>query len=506
MGVHSLFFRLLARGDAVPRAMGGIVSSLRLDPFGSSSDRLTERGRSSDWSEKATGAEVDSDGLHGALAIGMLATAAIYILHPLLAVRDVDGFAYLIGARSLHAGNGYRSLSGDPLNHWPPAYSILLSPFDDPIVAATAINYCSYGLALGLLYYLLRQSGWTWQSSLGLVLGLGSGFFRLLANSVHADILTYAVFLIGLGLAKRTRLWSSIILSLLIPIKLISVVFLPASIGSDLLTLRFEPRRLFAQYFPAAIVSAACVGSILLFNRMTTQEWVPESYGETSLRSFSSGVYGFLFSIPREFLFDWHGTMHSVLPMGLFLACTSVLCVVMLAMRPAAGGAWYLAYGLLFIVGSGLLLLVRAFTPHVRLLAYGPIALFLGMKPRPWANKLWLGYGLISLATGVLNALTVNSLGGMDPRYKQLAVEVAAVHRGQDAIATNSFHILDLHANIPSIPVKNDAEASKFDELLWVTLPNFDPLATTVTPMDRPGSEWCEVEKFAGGVLFKRCG
>jgi hypothetical protein len=221
--------------------------------------------------------------------------------------------------------------------------------------------------------------------------------------------------------------------------------------------------------------------------------------------SFSSGVYGFLFSIPREFLFDWHGTLHSALPITLFLACASLLCAAALAMRPTPGGSWYLAYGVLFIVGSGLLLLVRAFTPHVRLLAYGPIATFVGLRPQPWANKLLLLYGLISLGTGILNAATVNSLGSMDPRYRQLAVEVAAAHPGKEAIATNSFHILDIHANIPSVPVQDYGEASGLNEFLWVTLPNFDPVATAVTPMDRPGPEWCETNKFSGGVLFKRC-
>ncbi len=441
-----------------------------------------------------------------AALIGLLGVVGIYLLHRQLAVRDVDGFAYIIGARSIHMGEGYRSLTGDPLNHWPPVYSLLLSPFSDQVVAATVVNYLSYGVVLGLLYYLLCRSKWSWQSSLGLTLGLGSGFFRLLANSAHADILTYAVFLIGLGIAQRSRLWSSVVLSLLIPIKLITVVFLPAFIGSDLIASRFDPKRLFASYYPAAIVSIAGVLGILLFNKATSDGWVPATYGETTLKSFYAGIYGFLYSIPREFLFDWHGTLHSALPIALFLTCAALLSAAAFAMRLTPAGAWYVAFGLLFIIGSGLLLLVRAFTPHVRLLAYGPIAIFIGMRPQPWANRLLLFYGLISLGTGVLNALTVDSLGSMDPRYRQLAVEVAGSQDDRSVIATNSFHILDLHANIPSIPVKDYGEASGFKRFLWVTLPNFDPLARTVTPMDRPGPGWCETANFAGGVLFKRCG
>ena len=122
-----------------------------------------------------------------------------------------------------------------------------------------------------------------------------------------------------------------------------------------------------------------------------------------------------------------------------------------------------------------------------------------------WANWVWLLYGLVSLATGVQNGLTVNCLGSNDPRYAELAAQFRSYYAGSETVTTNSFHILDLHANIPSVPLANYAEADQYQRLFWVTLSNFDPGGDPVTEMPHPGKEWCEEKHFSGGVLFKRC-
>src|SRR5690348_14581955 len=110
----------------------------------------------------------DAQLLIGAGFLALLATVIIFLLHPLLGVRDVDGYAYVMGARSLHEGNGYRDLLNESLIHWPPGYSLLLSLFGNSILFATIVNYVSFGATVGLLYYLLRQSAWSWQAALGL--------------------------------------------------------------------------------------------------------------------------------------------------------------------------------------------------------------------------------------------------------------------------------------------------------------------------------------------------
>jgi hypothetical protein len=286
-----------------------------------------------------------------AIVISLVSIIAMFLLHPVLGVRDADGFAYIIGARSLHEGNGYRDLVGDPLNHWPPGYSLLLSVSGNVLRAATNINYCSFGATIGLFYYILRQSTWTWQAALGLSIGLGAGFFRLLANSAHADILTYALFLAALcGVGESRRLLSSLLWALLIPVKLIAVVFFPAAIGADLMVLRRPVQQLLYAYIPGAIAAVACVAGILVFNDLTLHQWLPASYEESTVGSLVSGAKGFAFSIPREFLFSWHGTLRSPFPMTAFCVSSLLIALSVLSLRPAPGRGWYTANGILCLV------------------------------------------------------------------------------------------------------------------------------------------------------------
>jgi hypothetical protein len=84
-----------------------------------------------------------------ALLLSCLAISLLFVLHPRLGIRDVDGYAYIMGARSLHQGNGYRSLTDEAFNHWPPGYSLVLSLFSDSIRAAILVNYFSFGVAAG---------------------------------------------------------------------------------------------------------------------------------------------------------------------------------------------------------------------------------------------------------------------------------------------------------------------------------------------------------------------
>ncbi|MGA8065808.1 MAG: hypothetical protein WCA47_00650 [Terriglobales bacterium] len=140
-----------------------------------------------------------------------------------------------------------------------------------------------------------------------------------------------------------------------------------------------------------------------------------------------------------------------------------------------------------------------------RLVGYGLIVLAIGFRPQKWANCAWLLYGLFSLALGITNGIRVNSLGSNDPRYAQLAAEFGHYYVSSDVVATNSFHILDLHANIASVPVASYAEAEPYKRFFWVTLPNFDAVADSVVKMPPPANGWCEERKFSGGVLFRRC-
>jgi len=442
-----------------------------------------------------------------AATLACASVAFIFLLHPRLGIRDVDGYAYIMGARSLHGGNGYRDLTGEALNHWPPGYSLLLSVFPNAISAALVLNYLSFGAATGLLFYLLRERDWSWQSALGFSMVLGSGFFRLLANEAHADILSYGLFLVALGLFTRgpNRTQPALLWALLIPVKLIAVVFLPPAIAADWDAERKNWKGLFRSYLPAAIVSAAGVVSILAFNMLTVRTLIPTSHEASSIRLLVAGAKSFAISIPRTFLFDWHGPVMAKIPRVAFPICMILATSCLLSLRPTRAGRPLRVYGVVFLICAALLLCIRSFDPSARLVGYGLIALMLGFRPEKWANNIWLAYGIVALAIGIVNGTTVNSLGINDPRYASLAIEVGSHYHSRETVATNSFHILDIHAGIPSVPVTNEAQASAYREFLWVTLPRFDAVTTAVTPMGHPSSDWCQERQLSGGVMFVRC-
>ena len=104
--------------------------------------------------------------LAGSLAVS--ASVIIWWLHPRIGVRDGDAFAYITGAMSLRAHQGYVDLSGHALNHWPPGYSWWLSQFSQPLLAAQMVNYFTFGLAVAALFWNARGARWTVETAVAL--------------------------------------------------------------------------------------------------------------------------------------------------------------------------------------------------------------------------------------------------------------------------------------------------------------------------------------------------
>src|SRR6266496_6614613 len=110
-----------------------------------------------------------------------------------------DSIAYIAGARSMVAGQGYREAwlaSDQPVTHFPPAFPSLLAFFGflgaDPLHAARFVNALLFGLSAGLLGIL----AWRMVPSLtaGLVLG---GLFILSGDllQVHAVAMSEPLFI-----------------------------------------------------------------------------------------------------------------------------------------------------------------------------------------------------------------------------------------------------------------------------------------------------------------------
>src|SRR5215213_7763064 len=110
-----------------------------------------------------------------------------------------DSIAYIAGARSMAAGDGYREAwlaSNQPVTHFPPAFPSLLAFFGffgiDPLHAARWVNALLFGLTAGLLGTL----AWRMVPSLtaGLVL---AGLFVLSGDllPVHAMAMSEPLFI-----------------------------------------------------------------------------------------------------------------------------------------------------------------------------------------------------------------------------------------------------------------------------------------------------------------------
>src|SRR6185503_13517523 len=110
-----------------------------------------------------------------------------------------DSIAYIAGARSMLAGDGYREAwlaSNGPVTHFPPGFSSVLAFFGwfglDPLRGTRFVNAILFGLNTGLLGVL----AWRMTPSLtgGLVLAalfVGSGEML----QVHAAAMSEAIFI-----------------------------------------------------------------------------------------------------------------------------------------------------------------------------------------------------------------------------------------------------------------------------------------------------------------------
>ena len=134
--------------------------------------------------------------------LGVVAAAGVaLVLHATpegLALTD-DSIAYIAGARSMLAGNGYREAwlaSDGPVTHFPPAFPSALAFLGlfglDPLRGARFLNALLFGLNTGLMGVL------GWRMAKSLIAGLAlAGLFVLNGSllEVHASALSEPLFI-----------------------------------------------------------------------------------------------------------------------------------------------------------------------------------------------------------------------------------------------------------------------------------------------------------------------
>lgn len=445
---------------------------------------------------------------HG-IVLFALTVLGLSLMQPRLSVTDGDAQAYIEGAYSIQAGAGYHDLTGHALNHWPPGYSLLLSLFPQPLSAALVINYLSAGMAVVSIYLLTQKAGWLRASSAGIALALGFGFFRALAINAKPDILTYALFLIGTqcltASSDRLRTMGACIWSMLIPLKLIALVFAPALLLVDWFLLRGQSRSFRLIHY--GIISGlwlAALAAVVGFNYYTIKVIVPATHEATNLISYVHEIVRFSSSILRAFLANWYGSIRKIEYLLPFSLTLMVALACLLTLRPRAGGRDYAYIGLAVFALSWVLEAVKQFYGDMRLMGYGILLLLLAFRPGRGAWKYWLAYACVSILLALTNSLTTNALGINDPRYARLASDVLTAARPYQPVFSNSYHILDIHARLPSIPADNLEAVAPGAAFLKIDLPSYDAIQQTIWRIEEPPKEWPVLAQWKDATLYRK--
>jgi hypothetical protein len=443
------------------------------------------------------------------LILGIIVAGVFLLVHPRLGIPDVDAYSYIVGAYSFADGNGYRDLLGVPITHWPPGYSLILASFGQPLAMARSVNSLSIGLAASALYVIFRFSQWSNVPAVCIAVVMSAGMWRVEAAAVKPDILNYAIFLLAAAIwqrQERSRLPAYLLLSLLIPIKLISVVFLPAAVFVDLAWHRYQSYRLqILNISIAFLVWLSSLGIVLWMNQTMSGQLISKSHERTNITSFFYEITQLLKSIPRLLLFTWYGSIKRPEVLSLFIATVVLAGVCLLSLRLRTHSSQVFIFGIVVLFSSLALGLVQHFDFSVRLTGYGLFLLPTLTQPPRRSHRFWIAWAGLSIATALWNRIDVNNLGGNDPRYELLAKQVKDLSILKGPVASNSFHILDVHAHEGSDLLDSNTNLDRYGSLVIIDLPPYDAIASTVWPYtSQLSSDWHLAAEVPGGRVYLR--
>ncbi len=442
------------------------------------------------------------------LILSAIVLITALLMHPRISVTDSDAYDYIQGAYSFQAGHGYNNLNGDALNIEPPAYSLLLSRFRSPLRAAFAINYISLGLAAGLVYLLAENAGWSSLACAGLALVLGLGFFRDLAVFAKPDILNYAIFLLGARCVAdesgKLRTLGGCLWALLTPLKLVSVVFVPAMLACDYLLLTERRPLSFARYAIIVVIWASAVAGIFAFNYLTIGAVLVPVINAGLAHRLISGFAEFGYFFLRAFLANWYGSIRRWEAFVPFCLVLIIALICLSTLRQSRSGRRYLYLGGAIFGLTWLLLIVSHFDTDPRITAYGLLVMLLALRPISRAERYWLAYAGGTALLAFANSFTTNSLGANDPRYARLGREIASVSLPRAEIVSNSEHLLDVQARVPTRPVHRLADVPAGALVMWVNLPSFDAVSIMTWPIEEPPKDWTVIARWPDATLYRK--
>lgn len=95
-------------------------------------------------------------------------------------------------------------------------------------------------------------------------------------------------------------------------------------------------------------------------------------------------------------------------------------------------------------------------------------------------------------------------MGANDPRYARIGREIAGAYVAGTPVFSNSEHIIDIQAQIPSMAAHRISEIPPGALLMRVNLPSFDAIAPVVWPLETPPKDWLVIARWPDATLYRK--
>jgi len=361
-----------------------------------------------------------------------------------ISVADLDALSYVQGAFSLKTIGNYVNLNGNPLNHWSPGYSFLLSLIPlNPLKTAFIINLISLVICSYSIFKILEKQ--KIRESFLITIYITFGFLYSISIYAKPDILTFALFFFSFYIYlfnenPNFKIFFLSIIGSLIFFKKIAILFLPSIIIADIIfNKKIKNLKIFLIPLFIYLLTIAC---IVYYDYIAIGKIQPDTHLFRTTSYFYE-VKRFFYEFFRLFTFNWYGSI--INSPGIFFFILINLFTIFLITKIK------LNFNILFINGIILLFLFFLlqllinfhFTP--RLLAYSFILILLSFNFDKINFKKWTFIIALIFINLVFQKTTLNNQGYNNAIYQNGIKEIIKYVPKNYKIYSNSFGLLEIN-------------------------------------------------------------